>query len=267
MTDQELFNQQGYLILRGFFSEEEMRGLDAALKNAKPRFPTTLSKGGLQFTEFVHFHSKPLQDFLSSPKVVDFLKPFIGDDFWLRKDQIVSKSPGGGEFPWHQDNGYNGLREEYFQFWTAVTDMVPENGSLSLIPGTHKSGILTHGLQGTHRTWKGDEKDAVPVKAYRGDVLFFSSMLLHRSGPNITDKNRVAYVAEYLSSKNYDPFVRPPFFQVAKNGRPAPKFIRFYKGSLSLPNRIRYAVPEFKQRRWEMEQFLRKKAQLLLKKT
>lgn len=264
MTEQQTFLEQGYLVRRQFFSEPEMRALEETVRQAVPRFPTTLNKKGLEFREFLHFHSKPLQAFLSSAKIVDFLKDFIGEDIWLRKDQSVCKGPGGEEFPWHQDNAYNTLQNAYFQFWIAVTDMTPENGGLRLLPGTHRGGIFPHRYVENHLSWEGRPEKEVAVDMKRGDILFFSSMLLHRSAPNRTDRPRMAYVAEYMSSEHFDPYVRPPYFQVARNGRPDPKFIRFYKGNLSLSNQLRYALPRMKRKKGLIEDALRKKVKRLL---
>ena len=259
MTPHETFMEQGYQIHRQFFSEEEMRALEQALAEAKPRFPTLLNNRGLEFREFLHFNSKPLQDFLSKKKIVDLVQSCVGPDFWLRKDQTVSKGPGGVEFPWHQDNAYNQLKEGYFQLWIALTDMIPENGGLRLLPGTHRHGLKPHRLVGNHLAWEGSADGEVAVHAHRGDVLLFSSLLLHRSGPNLTPNRRLAYVAEYISSENLDPFVTPPFFQIARNGRPDPKFIRFYKGNLSLSNQLRYLLPRIQHARWAIQNALTKK--------
>ncbi len=267
MTDIEFFKENGYLFLQNFFSEEEMYTLEASLKEAKPRFPTTLNKSGLVFCEFVHFHSKALQSFIASEKMVNFLKDYIGDDFWLRKDQTVTKYPGGEEFPWHQDNAYNKLKDAYNQFWVALTDMSPENGGLRLLAGTHKSGILPHKLVDNHLAWQGDDKKEIIIRAKRGDVLFFSSMLLHRTGPNHTQNNRVAYVLEFMSSEHFDPYVHPPYFQVVRNGRSDPKFINFYKGNLSIKNQWDYLGPRIKRKSWLIETGLKDRLKKLRAKT
>lgn len=240
---QAQYLSQGYFFAKRFFSEDEIKSLEAEVRTAEERAPSVLNKGGLTFREYLHAKSPFLQQFLSQPKVVDFLKNFIGPDFWLRKDQGVFKKPGGIEFPWHQDNGYNGIQDAYHQLWIPLTPMNPENGGLFIIPKSHRHGVLPHRYQGAHFAWSGDEKDAIPVRAERGDVLIFSSMLLHRTGPNRTDKDRIAYVAEFMSSKHYDPEAKPPFFRVAKDGKPSPGFVRFYRGNLVPQNRLKYVVP------------------------
>lgn len=261
------FEERGYTICRQFFSEEELCFLEEALKAAEPRYPSTLNKNGLVFREFLYFHSKSLQTFLSSEKIVRFLKPYIGNDFWVRKDQTVTKHPGGGEFPWHQDNAYNSLKDAYFQFWIALTDMNPENGGLRLLPGTHRNGIEPHRLIENHLSWEENiKKEEVAVRIQRGDIALFSSMLLHRSGPNLTDKNRAAYVLEYMSSDHFDPYIHPPYFQVAQHGLSDPKFVRFYKGNLSFKNQLRYAIPRMKRKSWLIETSLKNKVKRLLRK-
>lgn len=42
-------------------------------------------------------------------------------------------------------------------------------------------------------------KDPVPVAAWAGDVVVFSSLTPHRTGPNLTDETRKAYILQYAS--------------------------------------------------------------------
>ena len=40
----------------------------------------------------------------------------------------------------------------------------------------------------------------ISVSVKRGDVLVFSSLIMHRSGPNTTDRNRRAWIIQYCPS-------------------------------------------------------------------
>ena len=42
-----------------------------------------------------------------------------------------------------------------------------------------------------------DPEDAVPVPANRGDIVVFSSLTPHCTGPNLTDEVRKAYIVQY----------------------------------------------------------------------
>ena len=244
----EQFQEQGYFICKGFFSKEEIALLNEEVRCAKPRFPSLLNRKGLVFSEHIHFRSLYLQSFLSQKKVVYFLKEFIGPSFWVRKDQLVTKFPEGEEFPWHQDNGYNTLQDAYYQFWIPLTNINAKNGGLWLAPGSHKNGLLPHVRIGTHLQWQGKPHETVSIEVDVGDVLLFSSLLLHRSGANQTNTTRLAYVVEFMSSNHFDPYIRPPYYRVAKNGVPNPKFVYFYEGNLNLGNQLKYVFPRIRRR-------------------
>jgi ectoine hydroxylase-related dioxygenase (phytanoyl-CoA dioxygenase family) len=240
------FKSQGYVFLKGFFSQEEAAQTLRDVEEAQPKNASKssgLSKVGLVFKENIYYQSKPLQAFVSQPKVVDLLKQLIGPDFWIRWDQLISKHPGGVEFPWHQDNGYNKLRNEHYQFWVALSPSNPNNGGLWLIPGSHKKGFLTHRFVGNHEMWEGDDSGEISITAEPGDVVVFSSLMLHRTKASVSGPVRHAYVVEYMSSKHFDPYIDPPYFMVAKGGRPDPKFVNFYQGRLSPANALKYLRP------------------------
>ena len=69
---------------------------------------------------------------------------------------------------------------------------IPENlGALTVIPGSHKFGLL----DSTENAWfrqiaKQDLSDFISVEVEPGDALFFSSFLVHSSGNNVLDKIR-----------------------------------------------------------------------------
>ena len=173
---QKAFQEKGYVLRKGFFSREEIDRLYKETLTAETLAPSILDKNGMIFREYLHRKNTFLQSFLSQKKIVDFLKGFAGPDLWIRKDQAVLKFPGGVEFPWHQDNGYESVQDPYFQFWIAMTEMKPENGGLWVVPGSHKKGLLPHKWIGNHKVWMGKEEYKEAVHAEPGDVLLFSSM-------------------------------------------------------------------------------------------
>ena len=199
-----------------------------------------LNKGSLTFYSGVYAQSKKLQAFVSQPKVVDFLKQVIGPNFWVRWDQAVAKGPGAATFPWHQDNAYNGLKDGHYQLWIALTKTTTDNGGLWLVPGSHKQQDLPHKKVGNHMVYQGKVKDPVFIEANPGDIILFSSYLLHSTTPNITQDTRLAYVVEYMSLDHLDPGVRAPYLVVSRNGEPKSEFVKFYRGNLNPVNHLKY---------------------------
>lgn len=239
------FSDEGFTIHRGFFSRQEVAELLAEIQRAETLEPgsSRLDKGGLTFKHNLFHRSPYLQAFISQKKVVDLLKEIIGPDIWVRWDQAVAKLPRAPEFPWHQDNGYNGLKQGHFQFWVAITEITAETGLLWFQPGSHKCGVMPHQPTGSHALCIGNPEQAVSIEADPGDVVLFSSLMLHRTSPNVSSGPRWAYVVEYMSLDQFDPYIKPPYFVVARGGKPCPRFVSFYRGRLNPRNQMMYLIP------------------------
>jgi len=76
--------------------------------------------------------------------------------------------------------------------WVALVDINQSLGALEVIPGSHHWGLLSADMLDGY----GHLHDAVlqhsflPVEVKAGDALFFSTLLVHRSGTNVTDTIR-----------------------------------------------------------------------------
>ncbi len=218
------FEKSGYLFLPAFFNAEEIKQLRLAITEASEKLPqkNSLDKNKMLFFSNLYKHSDVLRRMMSSKSIVDLLCGLAGSDIWMRWDQAVIKYPGGEEFPWHQDNGYNDLNIGHFQFWVSLSRMDERNGGLSLIPGSHLNGVLKHIDLENHRYHKPEVENALTIEADVGDVVVFSSLLLHRTSPNISGNERLAYVAEYMKITDFDPTVNPPYFVVSGECLPDP---------------------------------------------
>jgi hypothetical protein len=236
-----LFEERGYVVARGFFARAEMAELVDEIRAADAADPRAsgLSRGELRFYSNVFRRSERLRGFLSQPRLVDFLTPVVGPDFFVRWDQAVEKGPGAPTFPWHQDNGYSGLLDAHYQLWIALTDGTKDNGGLWLAPGSHRS-LLPHRRVGAHRAAEVAPEQPLLVEAEAGDVVLFSSLLLHRTLPNVSDAPRWAYVIEYMSTRHFDPSIQAPYLMVARNGRPRLEWRRLYRGRLGPWNQLKY---------------------------
>lgn len=246
----EDFRRVGFTVARGFFSKPEVATVLAEVRQRMSDEDTQddLTDGGLVFTANVFRHSRVVQAFLTQQRLIDFLAPIAGGDLWVRWDQAVSKRPGAGEFRWHQDNGYNRLRTEHFQCWIALTESRNRNGGLWLAPGSHRRGLLPHKrVTGAQIEVQAEVGESLCIDATAGDMVVFSSLMLHRTGPNEADRTRVAYVAEYMPLSDYDFELAGPYFIAAIDGRSDPRFVRLAPGALSLWNQLLYAPPRLRR--------------------
>lgn len=123
------------------------------------------------------------------------------DLYW---NQSVFKQPEGKrEFPWHQDDGYTAVTPSpYLTLWLALNDATTENGCISVLPGSHKRGLVAHrpsdvGLV-CHDADDPDQGVPVPVKA--GSLAVFQSLTMHKSGANVSSGTRKAYIVQFSSA-------------------------------------------------------------------
>ena len=155
---------------------------------------------GITFTVHLVKLSQVLRDFSASRVFQDLCHDLIGPDVRLYWDQAVYKKPEYPKpFPWHQDNGYTYIEPQaYLTCWVALNDATLDNGCPWVIPGGHLRGTLAHRaskLGFVCREQDGPEALAVPVRA--GSVVVFSSLMPHRTGPNVTAGVRKSYILQY----------------------------------------------------------------------
>lgn len=77
--------------------------------------------------------------------------------------------------------------------WLPLVDIDTALGALEVLPGSHKRGLLAaaaveDGFGFISEPY--DAADFLSVKAEKGDALFFSTFLVHRSGTNVTNSIR-----------------------------------------------------------------------------
>jgi hypothetical protein len=205
-ADLAAFEERGYFTVEGLFSASECDDVVAEVERAA--FELALGEaedGPLSYRPMMHLASPTLTAVATDPRWAPIVLPLVGTgDARLYWEQAVSKPPQARtELPWHQDNGYTPLvPEEYVTCWLALDDAELENGCLWVIPGSHRQGTLPHhnGAGPFRVGHDGPDVDGVAVPVARGSVLVFSSLLMHRSGPNVTDRQRRAWILQYCSA-------------------------------------------------------------------
>jgi hypothetical protein len=71
------------------------------------------------------------------------------------------------------------------------------------------------------------------IEAEPGDIVVFSSYLLHYTAPNLASASRWAYIVEYLPFEHFDPTAKPPYFIIARDGKSNPEFVHFCRHRLN----------------------------------
>ena len=204
------FDENGYAIVEDAFSSEE---IEKVLEKIDPfEFNVTEALKGLDggkffisraeeitFTTHLVTQSKELKEFSKHEVFTGICKDLVGDNVRLYWDQAVYKKPGTkDEFPWHQDNGYTFIEPQaYLTCWVALTDTDETNGCPCVMPGLHKKGTLHHETTDIGYEIPLDSSDSVTLPLKAGSIAVFSSLTPHRTGPNLNEDIRKAYILQY----------------------------------------------------------------------
>lgn len=198
------YDRRGFVVLENVFRHEIVESVVNALepfvaKAEKEKFHDAV------FAIRPAFESKILRDFCRMSVFRDISHDLLGNDVRLYWDQAVYKRPGRTSFPWHQDNGYQYVEpQQYLTCWVALTDASEAHGCPWVFPGIHRSGTLQHRRSEYGMTCVASEHSCVdflsgasvvPVRA--GDIVVFSSLTPHATGPNRTSDERRAYILQF----------------------------------------------------------------------
>jgi hypothetical protein len=134
------------------------------------------------------------------------LEALLGEEPVAAQSMFYFKPPGARGQALHQDNFYLRVAPgTCMAAWAAIDDADEENGTLMVVPGSHKLDILCPGKAdlsvsfSTEFVQIPEGLQEVPVQLKAGDVLFFNGSLIHGSYPNSTeDRFRRAFICHYL---------------------------------------------------------------------
>ena len=211
---QRQYREEGYFLLPNVLSDADVELLrsGAAYSIAKAdaemdaRDTDRLginARGRRYFSNNMANEVRELRRFLFGELMADVCRATLGDTAYMFNDQYVIKFPDPEtSFAWHQDSGYVHERHEpYLTCWIALDDVDESNGAVYLLPYS-QAGVRTYvrhirdpkvnDLVGYFGPAQG-----VAVEVPTGSIACFSSVVFHRSGPNLTDRMRRVYVAQY----------------------------------------------------------------------
>jgi phytanoyl-CoA hydroxylase len=207
----EQLDRDGYFVLDNVFTRAEMDELAERIEAHQRRHTEAIrGQGGTQgisraeeitFTSHLAENDDGIRDFVQRPEFVAITTTILGPDVDLYWNQAVFKMPEGEQqFPWHQDDGYTPVTPSpYLTLWLALNDATIQNGCISVLPESHKRGLIPHektpiGLS-CHSLDDPDQGIPVPVSA--GSIAVFYSLTMHKSGVNRSQGPRKAYIIQY----------------------------------------------------------------------
>ncbi len=205
----ESWNEAGFFLLKNVLDLDLLQDVAEAIDPVEAAYEAQLKEQGgqfgiskadaLTFTTHLVLKSERLKQFAKHKVFSQLCLNLIGPDARLYWDQAVYKKPGNPEeFPWHQDNGYSFVEPQtYLTCWVPLTSATIENGCPWVLPGVHRPGTLKHRITPLGFQCVDSPETAVSVEAEPGDVVVFSSLTPHRTGPNLSQEVRKAYILQY----------------------------------------------------------------------
>jgi len=204
------YNQSGYFLLEGALDAAQVAAVRAEIDPVEARIEAALRAmpgqrqfiaraDEITFTTHLVKQSAYLRSFASSDLFRDLAYDLLGPDVRLYWDQAVYKKPGTTKpFPWHQDNGYAYVEpQQYLTCWIALSDTDEHSGCPWVAPGFHMRGTLEHRLSELGFVCFEQSPDsAVAVPARAGDIVVFSSLTPHTTGPHRGGETRKAYIVQ-----------------------------------------------------------------------
>jgi ectoine hydroxylase-related dioxygenase (phytanoyl-CoA dioxygenase family) len=212
-TDVAAYDRDGFFVLREVLSADALAAVTAVIDPAEAANEDALrARGGafllervdeITFTTHLAQTSPVLRDFVADPVFLGVVSDLIGPDVRLYWDQAVYKKPDtAAHFPWHQDNGYAFVEpQSYVTCWIPLVDATEDNGCPWVVPVVHRHGTLQHWIEPFGLQCLSAPEAPVCVPAGAGDVIVFSSLTPHTTGPNLTDAVRKAYIVQYAHAE------------------------------------------------------------------
>ena len=223
MIDKERYKQKGFLLLRNFLDPKE---LDAVRSDAKEVFMIQMKRNGLidsfEITEKefetnlyalfrkdfqqIIYCGKQAQHLISlhrlslHEKILHVLKE-LGLELPIInvRPVIFFNSPhlGKRDVDWkkpsHQDWKTTQGSLDSTVVWMPLINIDGALGALEIVPESHKMGLLNYEMQNDYHSIVEEtvkQFQFASIEVEKGDALFFSTLLVHRSGNNTSDSIR-----------------------------------------------------------------------------
>jgi ectoine hydroxylase-related dioxygenase (phytanoyl-CoA dioxygenase family) len=236
MIDKQQYKEQGYLLLRNFFDQQ---ALDLVRAEAKQIFLIQLKRNNLinsfdlseaefekqlyalfkkDFQQIVYC-GKQAQHLISlhrlslNEKILQVLNE-LGLEFPVInvRPTLFFNSPhlGKRDVDWkkpaHQDWRTTQGSLDSTILWVPLMDIDKSLGALEIVPGTHKLGLMKYETKSEYHSIAEDPEcpfEFLSVEVEKGDALFFSTLLVHRSGNNTSGS--VRWSCHFRYNNLYEP--------------------------------------------------------------
>ncbi|MSR82588.1 MAG: phytanoyl-CoA dioxygenase family protein [Candidatus Latescibacteria bacterium] len=221
----QLFDDNGYLHLKGFYSATEMDQMrrqfhelvcDTEGRPKNMSYAFMEAPAGYQPDPFNPKNVAGMMDQtqandywfdqFTEPRIVSVVADLLGPDLDFHNGKVRNKPPGFVNTQgWHQDWPYE--RHSRPDLAAALTYLDPtdfEAGATEVLPGSHLRGEWPTKDKYTIDDELVPASEGVVAKAEIGDVIVIHVLTVHRAGHNYTPRGRHAIINEYKSAAAID---------------------------------------------------------------
>ncbi|GGF80269.1 phytanoyl-CoA dioxygenase family protein [Alteromonas lipolytica] len=231
------YEKHGYVVLRGFFSNEELSRLDEHVERVYQKWLAE-NEAVIFDKKLVNMHSltsreyfldsperrKAFFELIASAKLTGTIKTMFGADIHFHNTQLFFNPSNSERLPyWHRDMQYSPIEDS--------VQSTEQSKMLSLhirIPLVEETGVEV--VKGSHRRWDTELErdvrfeldghlnseplpDSELIALARGDVLIFSAQMIHRGNYELNPVRKAfdLCVGKYhpLAADFLDPRVLP----------------------------------------------------------
>lgn len=193
------FDRDGYVVLRGFLSPEELEELRAHAERCLSEVKKAEEKRQHQgIAKNLNKIDHWFEDQLERGKHAELISALLEDDLEPATAAWFDRIPGesSGIEPHFDAVGH---RREGATIWIALDRADRENGCLYYVKGTHRQKLPSHvGLEG----FSSESKEAVAIEAEPGDAIVHSSLTVHWSDANRSQRSRQAISYFYWAASS-----------------------------------------------------------------
>lgn len=213
------FEQDGFLVIRGMFSPDEVRELCDTFMELHARSPiegfyahaTEEEAGGdplKLYPRMMHPHRycELAMRRMLDPRIAAVLWDLFGEEPLAAQSMLYFKPPGAKGQALHQDNFYLRVKPgTCIAAWVALDPADRENGGLVVVPASNRCEVFCPERADTSVSFTTEYVAPphglaeVPLDLQAGDTLFFNGSLIHGSAPNSSrDRFRRSFICHYV---------------------------------------------------------------------
>ena len=189
--------QKGYCVIPDALSQDLLTRLQKRFSDQNLGQTNKENFGDSGAFVIADYHDPIMVKLLTWPKTLETLKDMGFLNPKLHNFYVSTKPPKAEALPWHSDLFYEYEKEapaELFLIYY-LTDTIPENGCLRVVPGSHKWSHKKRHAQAENANIRDDEVD-VPVKA--GDLFIGDRRIMHATHANNTSEWRTCLTIAYV---------------------------------------------------------------------